>query len=134
MNIQNTNTYVVKTFGVHKLSYIHLALYYRHDNNHRLQYNFIKILAQLWVPSQDKTHLEQSRHSSLVDYLAQEINGKNCPNNHYCIFHWLWVLVATIFSPTSVLWDRESRQFFDETSGDHKTKSYTFCIQCGNNN
>ena len=29
------------------------------------------------------------KHSSLVEYLAQVIFGKNYPNHFYCIFHWL---------------------------------------------
>ena len=30
-------------------------------------------------------------HSSLVDNLAQEISGKNCLSNFYCILHLLWI-------------------------------------------
>ena len=35
------------------------------------------------------------RHSSLVDYLAQVINAKNCPTTFYCIFQLVWVPMTT---------------------------------------
>ena len=34
-------------------------------------------------------------HSSLVDYLAQVINAKNCPTTFYCIFQLVWVPMTT---------------------------------------
>ena len=34
-------------------------------------------------------------HSSLVDYLAQVINAKNCPTTFYCIFNLVWVPMTT---------------------------------------
>ena len=34
-------------------------------------------------------------HSSLVEYLAQGIFGKNYPNHFYCIFHLVWVPMST---------------------------------------
>ena len=34
-------------------------------------------------------------HSSLVDYLTQVINAKNCPTTFYCIFQLVWVPMTT---------------------------------------
>ena len=39
--------------------------------------------------------LSSSYHSSLVDYLAQVINAKNCPTTFYCIFQLVWVPMTT---------------------------------------
>ena len=38
---------------------------------------------------------DPSGHSSLVDYLAQVVYGKNCPTTFYCIFKLVWVPMTT---------------------------------------
>ena len=37
-----------------------------------------------------------SMHSSLVDYLAQVIDAKNCPTTFYCIFQLVWIPMTTM--------------------------------------
>ena len=34
-------------------------------------------------------------HSSLVKYLAQVVDAKNCPTTFYCIFQLVWVPMTT---------------------------------------
>ena len=40
-------------------------------------------------------NMQLCKHSSLVEYLAQVIFGKNYPNHFYCIFHLVWVPMST---------------------------------------
>ena len=47
------------------------------------------------VSNTSKAARNSAAHSSLVEYLAQVINAKNCPTTFYCIFQLVWVPMST---------------------------------------
>ena len=47
------------------------------------------------VSNTSKAARNSAAHSSLVEYLAQVINAKNCPTTFYCIFQLVWVPMTT---------------------------------------
>ena len=58
-------------------------------------YEEIRYVLKFNLSSQVSPILKYAAHSSLVDYLAQVINAKNCPTTFFCIFQLVWVPMTT---------------------------------------
>ena len=72
------------------------------DQNVRVVWNLVPfnqtLLNQKWFMIYSLTfffHCSHAGHSSLVNYLAQAMNVKNCPITFCCIFQLVWVPMTT---------------------------------------